>query len=154
MALNEWGYRRVTVDVDVLLTPEGLEELKSNVLGRGYVEKFPGSRGLRDTVAGVNIDVVLTGEYPGDGKPKPVAFPDPARAAVRGRKVALLPLPTLIELKLASGMSAPHRLKDLADVLELVRALSLPRDLGASLDASVRARYEELWDAAQAAERE
>jgi hypothetical protein len=138
----------------VLLTPEGLEELKSNVLGRGYVEKFPGSRGLRDTVAGVNIDVVLTGEYPGDGKPKPVAFPDPARAAVRGRKVALLPLPTLIELKLASGMSAPHRLKDLADVLELVRALSLPRDLGASLDASVRARYEELWDAAQAAERE
>ena len=154
MALNEWGYRRVTVDVDVLLTPEGLRELKSDVLGRGYVEKFPGSRGLRDTVAGVNIDVVLAGEYPGDGKPKPVAFPDPARVAVRGRKVALLPLPTLIELKLASGMSAPHRLKDLADVLELVRALSLPRDLGASLDASVRAKYEELWDAAQAAERE
>jgi hypothetical protein len=154
MALNEWGYRRVTVDVDVLLTPEGLRDLRSDVLGRGYVEKFPGSRGLRDTVAGVNIDVVLTGEYPGDGKPKPVAFPDPARAAVRGRKVALLPLPTLIELKLASGMSAPHRLKDLADVLELVRALSLPRDLGASLDASVRAKYEELWDAAQATEQE
>jgi hypothetical protein len=154
MALNEWGYRRVTVDVDVLLTAEGLRALKAAALGLGYVEKFPGSRGLRDTVAGVNVDVVLAGEYPGDGKPKPVAFPDPARAAVRGRKVALLPLPTLIELKLASGMTAPHRLKDLADVLELVRALSLPRDLGASLDASVRGKYEELWDAAQAPERE
>jgi len=154
MALNEWGYRRVTVDVDVLLTAEGLRALKAAALGLGYVEKFPGSRGLRDTVAGVNIDVILAGEYPGDGKPKPVAFPDPARAAVRGRRVSLLPLPTLIELKLASGMTAPHRLKDLADVIELVRALSLPKNLGAALDASVRGKYEELWDAAQAPERE
>ena len=68
--------------------------------------------------------------------------------------MALLPLPTLIELKIASGMSAPHRLKDLADVIELVRALPLSRDLASSLDPSVRGRYEELWEAAQAAERE
>ncbi len=154
LALNEWGYRRVTVDVDVLLTSGGLRTLKEAALGRGYVEKFPGSRGLRDTEAGVAVDVVLTGEYPGDGKPKPVAFPDPAEAAVRGRRVALLPLEKLIELKLASGMSAPHRLKDLADVLEVIRALSLPLEKAASLDASVRAKYEELWHAAQAAERE
>jgi hypothetical protein len=154
MALNEWGYRRVTIDVDLLLTADGLRALKAEVLGRGYTEKFPGSRGLRDAEAGVNLDVVLAGEFPGDGKPKPVAFPDPAQAAVRGRRVALLPLPRLVELKLASGMSAPHRLKDLADVLELVRVLSLPRDLALSLDASVRAKYEELWEAAQAAPRE
>ncbi len=138
MALNEWGYRRVTAGVDVLLSPEGLHRFKSEVLGKGYVERIPGSRGLRDTEAGVNIDVVLAGEYPGDGKPKPVAFPDPATAALRGRRVALLPLEKLIELELASGISAPHRLKDLADVLELVRALGLPRSLGDTLDPSVR----------------
>ena len=154
LALNEWGYRRVTVDVDVLLTPEGLRALKGEVLGRGYVEKFPGSRGLRDTEAGVDVDVVLAGEYPGDGKPKAVVFPDPAEAAVRGRRVALLSLDTLIELKLASGMSAPHRLKDLADVLELIRALSLPHEKAESLDSSVRAKYLELWQAAQTADRE
>ena len=124
------------------------------VLGLGYVEKFPGSRGLRDTEAGVGIDVLLAGEYPGDGKPKPVAFPDPAVAAVRGRRVALLPLGKLIELKLASGISAPHRLKDLADVLELIKALALPRQLADSLDGSVRAKYDELWQAAQTADRE
>src|SRR5262245_14663505 len=89
MALNEWGYRRVTVDVDLLLTPEGLRQLKAEVLGRGYVEKFPGSRGMKDTEAGVDIDFVLAGEYPGDGMPKPVVFPDPATTAVRGRRVAL-----------------------------------------------------------------
>jgi hypothetical protein len=154
LALNEWGYRRVTVDVDVLLTPDGLRRLKAEVLGLGYVEKFPGSRGLRDTEAGVDIDVLLTGEYPGDGKPKSVSFPDPAEVAVRGRRVALLPLAKLIELKLASGMSAPHRLKDLADVLELIRALSLPREMADSLDASVRAKYDELWQAAQSADAE
>jgi hypothetical protein len=154
MALNEWGYRRVTVDIDLLLTADGLASLKAAVLGRGYVEKFAGSRGLRDTEAGVTIDVVLAGEYPGDGRPKPVAFPDPADVAVRGQRVALLPLPKLIELKLASGLSAAHRLKDLADVLELIRHLSLPRDMADSLDGSVRAKYDELWEAAQAAERE
>jgi hypothetical protein len=154
MALNEWGYRRVTVDIDLLLTADGLASLKAAVLGRGYVENFPGRRGLRDTEAGVTIDVVLAGEYPGDGRPKPVAFPDPADVAVRGQRVALLPLPKLIELKLASGLSAPHRLKDLADVLELIRHLSLPRDMADSLDGSVRAKYHELWEAAQAAERE
>lgn len=154
MALNEYGYRRVTTDVDVLLTAEGLTRLKAVALGRGYVEKFPGSKGLRDTEHGVTIDVLLAGDYPGDGRPKPVRFPDPARIAERGRGVALLPLPTLIELKLASGLSAPHRLKDLADVLELVRAASLPESLAMQLDPSVRDKYRELWSAAQAVEPE
>jgi len=83
-----------------------------------------------------------------------VSFPDPASAAVRGSRVALLPLPKLIELKLASGMSAPHRLKDLADVIELVRAASLPKELAAALDPYVRDKYLELWLAAQATEPE
>jgi hypothetical protein len=152
MALNEFGYRRATSDVDVLLTPEGLDAFKRVALGRGYLEKFPGSRGLRDTEHGVDIDVVLTGGYPGDGKPKPVVFPDPATAAQRGARVSLLPLPRLIELKLASGMTAPHRLKDLADVQELIRAASLPGELAQELDPYVRAKYLELWQAVQGSE--
>jgi hypothetical protein len=150
MALNEHGYRRVTEDVDIVLTRAGLDELKRRVLGRGYVEKFPGSRGLRDTEHGVGIDVLVTGDYPGDGKPKPVAFPDPARVAEKRARGAFLPLARLLELKLASGISAPHRLKDLADVLEIVRAQKLGIELGEELDPSVRDKYRELWTAAQA----
>ncbi len=149
MALNQYGYRRVTSDVDILVTEEGLATAKAALLGRGYVEKFPGSRGFRDTVHNVQIDVLLAGEYPGDGKPKAVRFPDPALVAVRGERAAFLPVETLIELKLASGMSAPHRLKDLADVLELIRHAGLPRALADRIDASVREKYCELWDAAQ-----
>ncbi len=147
MALNEFGYQRTTVDVDVLLTADGLAAFKAHALGRGYVEKFPGSRGVRDTAHRVDIDVVLAGEFPGDGQPKPVVFPDPAAAALRGARVALLPLPMVVELKLASGMTAPHRLKDLADVQELIRIQGLPRTLVLELNAFVRDKYLELWQA-------
>ena len=154
MALNWFGYRRVTSDVDVLLTRDGLSALKARVLGRGCLEKFPGSKGLRDTENNVGIEFLLTGEYPGDGKAKSVAFPDPATIAVVTETGRFLPLAKLVELKLASGLSAPHRLKDLSDVLELVRAAHLPRDLTNQLDPSVRAKFEELWDAAQTAPNE
>lgn len=96
--------------------------------------------------------MVLAGDYPGDGKPKPVAFPDPATASRRGARVRLLPVERLIELKLASGLSAPHRLRDLADVLELIRAAGLGRELAEDLDPSVRGKFHELWDAAQQAD--
>jgi hypothetical protein len=149
MALNEYGYRRVTSDVDVLMTRESLQRFKDRWLGRGYVEKFPGSRGLRDTEHGVGIDVLVTGDYPGDGKPKPVQFPDPANVAVRGARVSLLPIEKLVELKLASGMSSVHRSKDIGDVVELIKHASLTRELAQSLDASVRDKYLELWDGLQ-----
>ena len=109
---------------------------------------------MRDTENGVDIDVVLAGEYPGDGKPKPVAFPDPATGAIEGTRVRLLPLPKLIELKLASGMSAPHRLRDLADVLEIIRLQQLPEDFAVRLDPFVRDKFRELWRAAQHADPE
>ena len=44
-------------------------------------------------------------------------------------------------------MTAPHRLKDLADVQELIRIQRLPRTL--ELDAFVRDKYLELWQAVQ-----
>ena len=88
LAVNVHGHMRTTEDVDILLTPEGLERFKRRWLGRGWVEQFPGSRGLRDAVNGVNVDVRLTGGFPGDGQPKPVAFPHPADATSPIRKAS------------------------------------------------------------------
>ena len=79
MALNLWGYARQTVDVDILLAPEGLAKFKQRLVGRGYTPAFTGaSKAFRDTQTQVKVEVITTGEYPGDGKPKPVSFPDPA----------------------------------------------------------------------------
>src|SRR5437879_3719525 len=83
MALNEYGYRRATVDVDVVMTAESLARFKKEWLGRGYVENFAGSRGVRDAENDVKIDFLITGGYPGDGQPKDVQFPDPAVVGVR-----------------------------------------------------------------------
>jgi hypothetical protein len=144
MAMNAHGYRRVTTDVDVLLTREGLARFKANHLGRGWVERFPGSKGMRDAELGVKIDVLITGDYPGDGKPKSVSFPDPS-VAVRGEGFNVLSVEKLVELKLASGMTNPDRLKDLADVQELVRHVGLALELADSLDPMVRGKYVEIW---------
>lgn len=150
LAANAHGHVRTTGVVDILITREGLEKFKAHWLGRGWVEKFPGSRGMTDTVAGVDIDVLLTGEFPGGGKPKPVAFPDPSAVAQPDAEgTPILALATLIELKLASGMSAPHRIQDLADVLQLVRANRLGPEFEQQLAPYVRQKYRELWSAAQ-----
>lgn len=154
LSLNAYGYQRTTSDVDVLLRREDLESFKRTYLGRGYVEKFPGSKGMRDATQNVDIDVLLTGDYPGDGKEKPIAFPDPARAAIRGERFALLPLSTLMELKLASGMTAPHRLRDLADVIELIRENAVEESFSELLHPYVREKFHELWQAAQASDEE
>lgn len=144
MALFFHGYRRFTEDVNILVTPEGLQQIHRHLEGRGYVPPFAGSKNLRDAEHGVRIEFLTTGGYPGDGKPKPVSFPDPETAGTEIEGISFLRLDTLIELKLASG-SAPGRRRDLADVQELIRILRLPADFAERLDPSVRDRYHELW---------
>jgi hypothetical protein len=152
MALNLLGYTRETTDVDVLLTPEGLVGFRERCVGRGYVEAFEGAnKSFCDAETRVRVEVVTTGEYPGDGKPKAVAFPDPAAVSVDRDGYRVIGIVPLIELKLASGLTAAHRLRDLADVQDLISVLGLARDLAAALDASVRAKYVELWEAVDAA---
>jgi hypothetical protein len=150
MALYVHELERTTRDVDVLLTADGLKQFLERCVGQGYVPAFVGAtRSFRDTATRVPIEVLLTGDYPGDGLPKPVSFPDPAEASVEKAGVHVIRLAKLVELKLASGLSAPHRLRDLADVQDLIRVLELPRSLQDDLDVSVRPEYVRLWDAAQ-----
>ena len=151
-ALNEYGHRRVTVDVDLVMQDAHLQTFKRRHLGTGYEERVPGTGKLFDSVHGVNIDVLSTGRFPGDDKPKPIAFPDPATVALRGARFALLPMPRFIELKLASGMVAPHRGRDLVDVQELIKSAGLPARAADELHPWVRDKFLELWQLAQAAD--
>jgi hypothetical protein len=104
---------------------------------------------MRDIHNRVKIDVLLTGDYPGDGLPKPVRFPDPADVAVDIDGLQTLGLPELIELKLASGMTAPDRPRDFDDVIQLVRALRLSDKFSQQLNPWVRVKFLELWGYAQ-----
>lgn len=153
LALAEHGYPRLTEDVDLLITPSGLGRFRQRLVGREYQPAFSGAKKMfRDTETGVRIEIVTTGEYPGDGLPKPVAFPDPADpgVTVEMEGVRVVALEKLIELKLASGISAPHRLRDLADVQDLIVRLGLPLELADRLAPSVQAAYQDLWEKAHA----
>lgn len=148
MALGELGYVRMTDDIDVVLNAGGLRRFTERCVGRGYVATHPGAtRSFRDARTGVRIEVLVAGEFPGDGKPKAIAFPDPEGLPVGKDGLRVLELRKLLELKLASGMTAAHRLRDLADVQELIKALNLPADVADELDPSVREKFLELWNA-------
>jgi hypothetical protein len=148
-AMFAHGFRRFTEDVGLFVTRESMAEILKQLEGLGYVQPAGTSTKLRHTATGVRIEFLITGGYPGDGKPKPVAFPDPSGVSIEIDGVRYLRLPTLLGLKLASGTAA-HRLKDLGDVQELIRTLSLPRSTGAQLNPFVRDKFYELWDAVAA----
>src|ERR1044072_575064 len=148
VALLAHGYPRFTEDIDLVMTPEGLRKFHEELIGLGYALAFPGARKrIRSTADGVSIEVMRTGEYPGDGKPKPVSMPAPAEASTEIDGIRFVTLEKLIELKLASGISAPDRLKDLADVQELIKIRKLGADFAVKVDPYVRAKYLELEDA-------
>jgi hypothetical protein len=155
VACNAHGHRRATEDVDVLVPRDRLKDLAAALGGRGWRPRFAGAkRSWRDVERGVDVDVLTSGDFPGDGLPKPVAFPLPdADAAVRTplELVPVLDLVQLVQLKLASAASAPHRGKDAADVRALVVANGLPWAFATELDVSVRPLFVALWKEVEAA---
>lgn len=150
IALNQHGYRRFTEDIDLLLSDEGLEKFQNELVGRGYRPAFEGAK-FRTTQENVTIEIITTGEFPGDGKEKPVRFQNPNENQIEIDGAKTLALETLIELKLASGMTAPHRLKDLADVQELIKLKNLSADFAARLNPFVREKFTELQRAIEEA---
>jgi hypothetical protein len=152
VALLAHGYPRFTEDIDLVMTAEGLQKFHDELVGLGYAPAFPGAKRLRSTTDGVSIEVMTTGEYPGDGKPKPVSMPDPSQASTEIDGIRFVTLEKLIELKLASGISAPDRLKDLADVQELIKIRKLDADFARKLDPYVRTKYLELEEAVRKSE--
>lgn len=145
MALFHHGYRRFTEDIDILVTREGLKVIHARLDGLGYLPPFPRSKNLRDTENGVRVEFLVAGDFPGDGKPKPLAFPDPTTAGTLSQGISFLSLPRLIELKLASGMTNPGRIRDLSDVMELIKLRNLSESFAAELNPYVQSKFRELW---------
>lgn len=148
LALNQHGYRRFTEDIDLLMTPEGLAKFQNELVGLGYRPEFEGARKrFRTTQENVRVEIITTGEYPGDGRPKPIRFHNPNTNYEIIDEVKTLTLEKLIELKLASGLSAPDRLKDLADVQELIKLKNLDAGFAEKLNPYVQAKFLELQHA-------
>ncbi len=152
LAVNYHGHLRATQDLDVLMRLEDLKRFKDENIGLGWLEKFEGSKGFIDTLHKVPIDVLITGDYPGDGKPKAICFPDPSDLSLLDISKDGLPflcLEKVVELKLASGLTSPGRIQDFADVIALIKKNDLPQTLGDQLHPYVTDAWNTYWDAAQ-----
>ncbi|MCC7290753.1 MAG: hypothetical protein IT449_01680 [Phycisphaerales bacterium] len=146
IALQQYGLLRSTQDVDILIDSDAsLKRIHDGLVGHGYAPKTAGSRHLRDEITRVRIEFLIAGEFPGDGRPKPVQFANPRSVAWATEDgLSFVNLHTLIEMKLASAMSAPQRIKDRSDVLELIHLLQLKQDFSDRLNPYVRDEFRSL----------
>jgi Nucleotidyl transferase AbiEii toxin, Type IV TA system len=136
-AVQEHGYPRFTVDVD-LIVPD-VEAARDRLCMNGFREN-PGSKmTVTDRETRVEVDL-----HPGGGSvdPGPVPIPVPLEVSDEPQ---ILPLERLISSKLSTYIARGiARAKDYADVVELMKANDLPRDY--PVDPAVRDLYRKMWD--------
>lgn len=141
MAVNAHGARRTTQDLDVLLTPQGLDQFRQQFVGTAYDQAPNRSRRFVDRQNKVTVDVLVTGHYPGRGGPGPFAFPDPDEASEEIDQIRVVSLVQLIQLKLAA-----RRYYDFGDVVFLIRVHNLDESFADRLHASVHSDYIECLE--------
>jgi len=163
VAVKAHGHQQpATAAVEVLLNKPQLLAATSAIADLGCVPRYEGAmRKFRDTIRDVDVDILVSGEFPGDGRPQPVAFPrivaklekrtafsdaEPS-VPVQIGGLHVVDLVELLELKLASGISSADGTADLEDVRGLIRANKLPREFVEELNCSVREKFVQLWDA-------
>jgi hypothetical protein len=136
-AVQERGYPRFTVDVDIIVPDVefAIEKLSLNGFGTN-----PGSKmTVTDRDTKVEVDLL-----PGGKKvdPGPLTFPTPTYVS---EEPQILTLEKLISAKLSTYMGRGiERSQDYADVVKLTQVNRLSRDFG--VDPKVRDEYYKIWD--------
>lgn len=142
LAVQEHGYPRVTIDVDMVVPDvlEAVEFLTTSLTGPFYRVPEAADR-IEDRRTHTLIDLLPAGRVVKAGCKVP--FPQPVKAAER---LQIATLEQLLSLKLDSWVNSPlKRLRDKTDVVELILRRKLPRDL--AVNPAVHLLYVEIWDA-------
>jgi len=141
MAVNAHHYERTTADVDVLLNAKGFADFCRLFVPKKYATVPGRPRRFVDRINKVGLDVLVTGRFPGSGKPGPIAFPDPSDVCQKIAKYQVVDLPTLVQLKLAA-----RRYRDFGDVVELIRFNELDESFTEKLHSSLRQDFIECLE--------
>lgn len=137
-AVQEHGYPRFTVDVDIIVPDVDLAREK--LCMNGFRENSGTRMTVTDRETKVEVDLL-----PGGSKvdPGPLTFPVPTNVS---DKPQILDLHSLISSKLSTYIGRGiQRAQDYADVVKLIQANDSPRELAVAPE--VRDLYQEIWDA-------
>jgi hypothetical protein len=137
------GYRRNTVDLDLLIRNDDQQKVREVLENRGYAwsERTAEFRGSSN----IPVQFLISGETA--GKDAEVILPDPLApgTTIEIEGLTVLSLARLIEIKLACGLGSPRRThRDLADVVELIAIHQLDRSFAPHLHKSVRPAFRKL----------
>jgi hypothetical protein len=142
MAVYMHGHRQATGNINVLLTADGLNDFRARFVPGMYGSAPERSGWFVDLKNDVRLSFRVTGRFPGNGKPGPIAFPHPEQVSETINDIKVVNFVTLIQLKLAA-----RRFQDLADVISLIRVHSLDESFAERLHPSLHPRYSECLEA-------
>jgi hypothetical protein len=136
-AVQEHGYPRFTVDVDIIVPDV---EFAMEKLSMNSFKVNPGSKmTVADRETKVEVDLLPGGKK---ADPGPLTLPMPTQVSDQPQ---LLSLERLIDSKLSTYIgTGAARLQDAADVSRLIQVNHLPREY--QVDRMVRGAYQRLWD--------
>lgn len=137
-AVQQYGYRRFTEDIDVVVSQR--QAAHDYLVATGLFKPVAGSKmTVVDKATGVPVDLLPSGRQDSPGA---YAYPDPATQRDEAG-IKFVDLECLIALKLHTG-----RAKDEADVIELIKFNNLPGNFMLGYPAATK-RYDEVWAKAQ-----
>jgi hypothetical protein len=139
------GYRRNTVDLDLLIKPHDTAPVRAILENEGF--QWSDARNELRSPSGVALHFVIAGEREGPGQE--TRFPDPSdvKYVTTIEGLPVLSLAELIQSKLACGIGAMRRThRDFADVVELIAIHRLDKSFARRLHKSVRRQFRLLVD--------
>lgn len=137
-AVQEHGYARFTVDVDIIVPDVAfaIEKLSMN----GFKQNPGPKMTVTDRETKVEVDLLPAGKKIDPG---PLTLPMPTRVSDVPQ---ILTLESLISAKLSTYIGRGiERSQDYADVVKLAQANERPREF--AVDTKVRDEYYRIWDA-------
>lgn len=143
MAVCLHGYRRTTVDIDLLVQPSDMPAIRTALETAGF--RWDAEAHEFRSAAGVPVQLLAAGEKAGKGSE--VLLPSPAaeHVAVVIEGLPVLSLAGLIEAKIACGEGEARRThRDFADVVELIAIHGLDDSFARHLHKRVRPTFHRL----------
>jgi len=143
-ARNQYGYQKITEDIDLLIAKEDKEKLKNIPIG--YLKDISNKRARKfqlhdpETI----IEIIYEGEISGDGI-HGLKYPSPEVIS----KNNIISLKYLIMFKLSSGLYGIGRYKDFDDIFELIKRNKLTKDYADKFRKDLKEKYAELWKEVQ-----